>query len=118
MLHIFNPDGEYLCSTDGDIECGEWRDLGANKLLFGPSNCDAEVFNLAFLDDDFFILKKHGNERKFSHAYRVFIREPLARMEWNEAIEYLFDKYRNSNGFFITIVVILLLIIVVFLLLS
>ncbi len=118
VMHIFNPDGEYLCSTDGDIECGEWRHLG-NKLLFGPSNCDGEVFELAFLDEDFFILMKHGNYRKFSQRYRVFVREPLAkRMEWNESIEYLFDKYRNTNGFFMTIVVLLLLIIVVVLLLS
>lgn len=118
VMHIFSEEGEYIRSTDGDIESGEWRYLG-NKLVFGPSNYDGEVYELVFLDEDFFILSKHGNYRKFDHRYRVFVREPLARrMEWNEALEYLFDKYRNSNGFFITVVILLLLIIALVLLLS
>ncbi len=118
VLHLFEPEGEYICSTDGNIECGEWRHLNG-KFVFGPSSCDAEVFDLAFLDDDFFILQKHGNYRKFPRRYRVFLREPLAkRLVWNEAIEYLFDKYRNSSGFMITVVVLLVLIIALVLLLS
>lgn len=118
VLHLFEPEGEYVCSTDGDIECGEWRHMNG-KFVYGPSSCDAEVFDLAFLDEDFFIIQKHGNFRKFPRKYRVFIREALYhRLEWNEAIEYLFDKYRNSSGFMITIVVLLVLIIAIVLLLS
>jgi hypothetical protein len=118
ILHIFNPEGEYIVSTDGNIECGEWRLLNG-KLVFGPSSCDGEVYDLVFLDNDFFILQKHGNYRNRRRRYMVFVREPLAlKLEWHEAMEYLFDKYRNSNGFLITVVVILVLIIALALLLS
>ena len=117
-LHIFEAEGEYVCSTDGNIECGEWR-LMNGKFVYGPSSCDAEVFDLAFLDDDFFIIQKHGDSRKYRRKYRVFLREPLAkRLEWNEAVEYLFDKYRNSSGFLMTAVILLVLVIAIVLLLS
>lgn len=118
ILHIFNPEGEYIVSTDGNIECGEWRLLNG-KFVFGPSSCDGEVYDLVFLDSDFFIIQKHGNYRNRRRRFTVFVREPLAlRLEWNEAMEYLFDKYRNSNGFMITVVILVVLIIAIALLLS
>ena len=118
VMHIFSDGGEYVRSTDGDLESGDWRYLG-NKLVFGTGGSEGEVYELVFLDGDFFILQKHGNYRKFRRRYRVFVREPLARkMEWYQLVEYLFDKYRNSNSFFITVVVLLLLIVTLVLLLS
>ncbi|PTM08220.1 MAG: hypothetical protein DA408_20970 [Bacteroidetes bacterium] len=118
ILHIFDEGGEYVCSTDGNIECGEWRHMNG-KFVYGPSSCDAEVFDLAFLDDEFFILAKHGNPRNFERRYRVFLIEKLSKkMEWNEAMEYFFDKYRNSNGFLMVAAILLLAIIAAALLLS
>lgn len=118
VLHIFNEEGEYIRSVDGDITSGSWRHLG-NKLVFGAGNTEGEIYDLAFLDGDFFILQKHGNYRKFAHRYLMFVHEPLAKkMEWHQATEYLFDKYRNSNGFFITVVILLMLIVALVLLLS
>ena len=118
ILHVFDDGGEYVRSTNGNIECGEWR-LMNGKFVYGSSSCDGEVFDLAFLDEEFFILKKHGNSRLFDRRYHVFIIEPLYRkLEWNEAVEYLFDKYRNSNGFLITAALLLVMVIVLALLLS
>jgi hypothetical protein len=118
ILHIFGEGGEYIRSVDGEINSGDWRYLG-NKLVFGPGGSEGQVYELVFLDDDFFILQKHGNYRKFRRRYLVLVREPLAKnLEWHQLVEYLFDRYRNSNSFFITVVILLLLIVTLVLLLS
>lgn len=118
ILHIFGEGGDYTCVTDGNIDCGEWRIMNG-KFVYGPSSCDAEVFELVFLDEDFFILTKHGNSRKYDRRFRVFLIEPLSRrLVWNEAVEYLFDKYRNSNGFLMTAAVLFVVVIALVMLLS
>ncbi|MEZ4987999.1 MAG: hypothetical protein R2795_23715 [Saprospiraceae bacterium] len=118
ILHVFDEDGEYVRVVDGNIECGEWRIMNG-KFVFGPSSCDAEVYELVFLDEEFFILTKHGNYRKFDRRFLVFIIEPLfKKLNWHEAMEFLFDKYRNTNSFFITITILLVLIIGIVLMLS
>ena len=112
VLHVFREGGDYMTSTDGQMDCGEWQPL-ANKMIVGGSSCSGTLYTLAFLDEDFFILRRHGNVRKFRSKYLFLVNEPIARrMEWNEAVEYLYDKYRNSSSFFITVAVIVLLIIV------
>lgn len=129
VMHIFNDEGEYLKSTDGELKLGRWRYMG-NKLAFGPrvavtdDDTDVEegagqVFELAFLDKDFFILRRFGNPRKFERRYFVLVIEPIARkVEWREAMEFLYNKYRNNNSFYITITFIVLLIVMIVLLLS
>lgn len=129
VLHVFNPEGEYLKSSDGELTLGRWRFL-LNKLVFGPrvavtdddTDVDegvGEVFELAFLDKEFFILRRYGNPRKFERRYFVLVFEPIARkVEWREAMELLYNKYRNNNSFYITMTFIVLLIVVIVILLS
>jgi hypothetical protein len=117
VLHVFNAEGEYISSTNGKVDCGEWRLLG-NKMNFGPSTCEGCLYDLAFLDDEFFILQRHGNTRLFERKYMVLIVEKLAKkMEWNESMEYLFDKYRNSSAFYWLVAMIVFLLIAIMLLL-
>ena len=117
-MHIFNPDGEYIRSVDGNYQIGEWRYL-ENKLIFGFQGIQGEIYELAFLDGEFFILKKHGNPKAMKRRYFVLVKEKLARrVEWREALEMLFNKYKNSNSFYITVAVIILLIIAIFVALS
>ena len=118
ILHIFREGGDHLTSKDGQMDCGQWSFVG-NKMVIGSSTCSGTLYTLAFSDPDFFILERHGNTRKFAgKRYLVLVKEPLARrMEWNEALEYLFDKYRNSNSFFVTVAVIVVAVIVLVLLL-
>lgn len=119
IMHIFNDEGEHVNVKDGEMECGGWRLMGGNKIMFGDSTCEGVVYNLAFLDDDFFVLHRHGNTRKFEHKYLFLVREPIAtRMVWHEAVEYLYDKYRNSNSFFVTVAIIMMLIVAIIMLLS
>lgn len=121
VLHFFNEDDEYLQSVDGNVGSGSWRYLEkANKFLISEGRSDGELYDLAFLDDQFFILMKHGNQKRMGkRKYFVMVHEPVAkRLEWREAMDMLFNKYRNSSSFYITIAIIVLLIIAIFVVLS
>jgi hypothetical protein len=121
ILHFFNSGGEYLRSTEGNVKGGSWRFLEeANKLLleFGGKT---ELYELAFLAPKrFFILRKHGNPEKFNQRkYLKMVYEPVGRgLEWRDAMELLFNTYRNNNSWFRNLLIIMLLVIVVIVLLS
>jgi len=120
ILHFFNEGGEYLRSVDGDVSGGSWRYMErSNKLLIEHSG-GAELYDLAFLDGKFFILDKHGDqERLGQRKYTVLIHEPLGkRLEWRDAMEYLYNSYRNKNTYYITIVLIILTLIAIMVALS
>ncbi len=115
VLHYFNDEGEYLRSVNGDVEHGTWRYLEpSNKMLINLGD-DSELFDLAFLDPEFFILAKHGDQRRLKKAkYMVMLFEPVGRrLEWRDAMEKLFDKYRNNNTFYLILALVVLLIITV-----
>ncbi|HMQ49384.1 MAG TPA: hypothetical protein PKA00_18045 [Saprospiraceae bacterium] len=116
VLHFFHEGGEYLHSVNGDVSSGSWRFLdSSNKLMIND-----ELFDLAFLDPEFFILSKHGDQQRLKKAkYFVLVFEPIGRkLEWRDAMEKLFNKYRNSNSFYITLAIIILLIIAIVALMS
>lgn len=120
VVHFFNAGGEYLKSEDGEISCGKWRYLpDSNKFLVMPKDCEGELFDLAFLDDDFFILRKHGDHRRLGNrAYFFMIHEPLGKKtNWRESMEILYDKAGRSTGFYILLFIALLLLLGIFLLL-
>ena len=89
---------------------------GYNKFLIGEGNRDGELFDLSFLDGQFFILSKHGDqERMGQRKYFVMVVENVGKgLEAREVMERLFNKYRNNSGLFITIMLIILVIIAIF----
>lgn len=112
VLHFFNDGGEYLRSTNGNVDGGNWRYLDhSNKFILNSS----ELYELAFLDSQFFILKKHGEQKRFGkRKYFVMVYEPIgSRLEWRDAMELLFNKYRNNNNWLAIIMVIVLLLIAI-----
>jgi hypothetical protein len=113
VLHFFNPENEYLRSEDGEITAARWRYMAdSNKLLlFDEKYREGELYDLAYLDDDFFVLRKHGDQRKLGNRGYIFlIHEPLGRnAEWRDAIELLYDKAGRSIGFYILLLVALAL---------
>lgn len=120
VLHYFNDEGEYLHSVNGDVSQGSWRYLEpSNKMLITLGN-DSELYDLAFLDTEFFILSKHGDQQRLKKAkYTVMLFEPVGRrLEWRDAMEKLFDKYRNNNTFYLILALVVLLIIAVAVMLS
>ena len=120
ILHFFNDGNEYLRSVDGDVSGGSWRHLeGPNKFLISHGK-DEELYDLAFLDGQFFILRKHGNQvRMGQRKYFVMVTEKTGKsLEWRDLMELLFNKYRNNNNFYITIIGIILVIIAIVIVLS
>ncbi|MCP3928236.1 MAG: hypothetical protein GY705_03950 [Bacteroidetes bacterium] len=126
IVHFFNDEGEYLKSVNGDIIKGNWRFLeSANKLIIEEKEDDEEVisselFDLAFLNSQFFILRKHGNQKRLGRSkYFVLAFEPIAKkLEWRDTMELLFNQYRSNNNLYVVIAVILGIIIAIILMLS
>ncbi len=132
VLHIFQlkdtspeadqSNGEYLHSIDGNIHVGVWRKLDrSNTLILEQASGGAgksELYDLAFLNPNFFILRKHGDQkRKGFNKYFVMGRESYIRgLEWRDVMELLFNRYRNNTQWilFVTVVVILIAIFIVF----
>lgn len=80
ILHLFFPeDNEYLYSLDGDILFrGTWQPLDDNNsfIINRVTNnqiTKSELFDLAYLSEDFFILKKHGDQTKKGKPKYLFL---------------------------------------------
>ena len=101
VLHFFNPGGEYLVSKDGDSTTGNWRYLvSSNKLVISSSEGLAELFELQFLDSQFFILKKHGSPKGVVKSkYLVMVNESLGRrIEWYLVPELISSTYGDTHS--------------------
>ena len=124
ILHIFRDENEYLYSLDGNISKGKWQILEKSNTFILEQIADdtvvrSELYDLAFLNKDFFILRKHGDQkRKKQRKYFVMGREGLVRgLEWRDVIELIYDRYRR-NSQFITIAVVVMIIVVIFIVFS
>ncbi len=123
VLHIFRAENEYLHSIDGNIHKGIWRRLEKSNTLIieqtaGNSIVKSELYDLAFLNQNFFILKKHGDQqRKGFKKYFVLGRENHIRgLEWKDIVELLFNRYRNNRQwiFFVVFIIIIVAVVVFF----
>ncbi len=110
VLHIFKPGGEYIVITDGNIGTGSWSKLnGGFVRKFTVLN---EFYNLKFLNADFFVLQKHGDQvRKGQRKYLFFARESAVKnMQWRDVAELFFDIYRNNHNVSRYVIIILFVI--------
>ncbi len=124
VLHFFNENGEYLQSVDGNVTKGHWRLLdGTNKLIIEQGSeknpTRSELFELAFLNRNFFILKKHGNQYlRGRHKYFAMGYEPAVKnLKWKDYLELLYNERRSQFGLFqvlLAIAVIAIIIILVY----
>ena len=100
-LHTFMANsGEVRIANDGKMDAMSFKVLNAKRVIVGQSiHREAYLYELAFMDNDFLILKRHGNEANFqSGKYLFYCREAIGtRLEWHEALEQIADKYRNNN---------------------
>ncbi len=106
MLHIFRTGSEYLLAIDGNILKGNWRtlpDAGTFIIEMGGRN---ELYDLAFLNEDFFVLRKHGDQqRKGLRKYFFMAREERVQgLEWRDTMELLFNIYRGSSKFILYLI--------------
>ena len=103
ILHIFGHNGEYLLSLDGNLMKGSWRQLGAENALIVEMAGKAELFDLRFLNNEFMVLTKHGDQaRKGLRRYFLLVHEPAARgrggdLDWRNIMEKLFNIWRENS---------------------
>lgn len=103
ILHIFNPGGEYLLSLDGNLIKGTWRKLGQENSLIVEVAGRSELFDLRFLNSDFIVLTKHGDQaRKGQRKYFCLIHErasrgPKGELDWRNIMEKLFNVWRDNS---------------------
>jgi len=117
VLHIFRDEGEYLISIDGNITQGIWKILSKSNTFIiermaGDAVITSELYDLAFLNRDFFILKKHGDQkRKGGKKYFVLAREGAVRgLEWRDVMELLFNQYRNNSTYITALIALVVLV--------
>lgn len=111
VFHFFSPqpkpedeelDREYLRTEDGKVTQGKYRYVG-NKIFIGDEDYkEMWVYELAFMDDEFMILKLLANPKKFvgegKPKYFVLTAEKLGRrLEWYDLMRHLFEKYQSNN---------------------
>ena len=112
VLHIFQEDGSYLHILDGDISKGSWENsVGGLIVKHGDKH---ELFECVFLNDDFFILKKHGSGAlRGQRKYFYMVREGFGiGYEWNELIEMMFRVYRSNSFYYLMLMFVLITVIV------
>ncbi len=104
ILHIFNSGGEYLLSLDGNLIKGVWRKLGQENSLIIEIAGKNELFDLRFLNTDFLILTKHGDQgRKGQRRYFCLVNERASRtprgveLDWRNIMEKLFNVWRENS---------------------
>jgi len=99
ILHIFNTGGEYLMSLDGNLIKGVWRKLGEYNTIIIEIAGRSELFDLRFLNPDFMILSKHGDQgRKGQRRFFCLIHERSARdLDWRNVMEKLFNVWRENS---------------------
>ena len=115
VLHIFMAGGEYLVSVDGDISKGGWRYLSESNTFIVEYGPKSQLYDLAFLNNDFFILKKHGDQaRKGRDKYFVYGNElSVGNLDWRDAMDSLYNIYRSNSRFSIYLFLIIAVIAVV-----
>lgn len=103
ILHIFNAGGEYLMSLDGNLIKGSWRKLGAYNTIIIEIAGRNELFDLRFLNPDFMVLSKHGDQgRKGQRRFFCLIHERAAKgaggeLDWRNVMEKLFNIWRENS---------------------
>ena len=103
LLHIFNPGGEYLLVVDGNIIKGAWRQLNDNNSMIIDLGGKSELFDLRYLNGDFMVLSKHGDQgRKGQRRYFLLAREGAVRsaygtLDWRNVMESLYNVWRENS---------------------
>lgn len=129
ILHIFDPKmngasgSDHLRVTNGDVSMGSWSFMEGNKMIIQHPN--QELYDLSFLNDHFFIVRKHGsNNTGYKSKYLVLISPGSLRSLMSQALGtsevsvetmaellYLYYVYNNFiAGFIIFIVPVLIVI--------
>ncbi len=90
-------------SLDGNLIKGTWRKLGQYNTLILEIAGRSELFDLRFLNADFMVLTKHGDQaRKGQRRFFCLIHErsaysPKGELDWRNVMEKLFNVWRENS---------------------
>jgi hypothetical protein len=78
------------------------------KLMI--ENGEGKLYELAFLDANFFILKIHGDNSPLGKSrYLFLVKEEVGKkLDWKDAIELLHRSYKNGGGNLFQIILVIL----------
>lgn len=112
--------GSILKTMNEKVDQGSWSVVEGTQKVIVSAGFGQVMYTLAFLDADFLILQRYGTSRVTTvPKYLVLANERIAaRMEWNEALESLYAKYRNTNSSFLVIALLVFLVILIFVVFS
>jgi len=104
LLHIFGQNGQYMLSLDGNLENGTWQQLGEENALILQMGVKKELFDLRFLNKEFMVLTKHGDQaRKGLPRFILLAHEPITRgrrgedLDWRNMMEKMFNVWRENS---------------------
>lgn len=111
-LYNFDSRGEISIANDGEMDVSSYEIVTDKRIIIGASKYrDSFLYELAFLDNDFLILVRHGNRANIKKPYLFFCSEPLGkRLTWDEALEKLVGKYRDNQMPWLLILIVVLLV--------
>ena len=117
---LFNASGgaDYMVSIDGDITKGNWTrpDGQGSSIITLKIGNKYELYERIFINEDFFILKKHGDKwQKSGRKYLVLAKESRIKgLEWREVVELLYDVYRYRLQFILTVLIFAIIVFIIF----
>ncbi len=120
ILHVFEDDGKYLRILDGDVFTGTWKySLGGLVIKLADQH---ELYERVFLNEKFFILKKHGEHNSKGNRPKYFfvVTESLTRtmekilgrkVEWTDFMPPLYEIYKSNTSYMLVVFLLFLAII-------
>ncbi len=112
ILHVFQEDGTYLRILEGDINSGTWEEnVGGLIVKYADKH---ELYECIFLNEDFFILQKHGDQSiRGQRKYFFMVREGFGRgYDWSELLELMFKVYRSNMLYFIFLIFVVMAVVI------
>ncbi|MEM1327602.1 MAG: hypothetical protein AAGI23_16695 [Bacteroidota bacterium] len=124
VIHFFREGREHMRSVNGNIGRGSWEFMeDAGNYFILDYTRQQELYTLAFLNSDFFILKKHGNQSGFNkkkylvlgREAAMYNRETGGYYTWREYAEALSNVYEQDNRMlvFMMVAIVILVFLVV-----
>ncbi len=103
VLYFFKDENEFLFSINGNVQNGQWRALESNKILIEKNamqHSDSELYNMLFMNDEFMILDKPGDQRSLGKSkYLVLVREHKMRhLDWRSIMSKLSEDHKKGFG--------------------
>lgn len=153
ILHIFSPELKpdniksekdlsgslYFYCENGNVTRGVWARIADTSTLILKYKTSSQnvyqLFDLVFLNQDFFIIKKQHNpdEPLVGSKYVFLAREPYIKrsdyavpwndakdydyvLPWRDVIELLYNIYRLNSTYLLTIVIMIVVVVIIALL--